>query len=111
MQKICAGILITSDLTGLTFPSNNGVAGIDYNPGRYMVYVSGSERVLEIYMEGFKSLEIVISEYGIYGLKSGQVYELQVTSKVKDSDKTLPVVFNVTPSDALIKVGSQVFIS
>jgi hypothetical protein len=88
MKRICAGLLITTDLTGLRFQSNNGVVSMDYDPGRYMVYVSESERVLEIYKEGFKPLEIILSDYGIIGIKSGQVYELQVTSKIKDSDQT-----------------------
>jgi len=110
-RMICAGILIITDLDGLTFQSNMGVVGMDYNPGRYMVFVSEGERVLDIYKTGFKPLEIILSEYGIYGLKSGQVYQLEVTSKNKEADKMLPVIFNVTPSDARIKVGSLTFVS
>lgn len=86
MRKVCAGILIVTDLTGLSFQSNNGVVSMDYNPGRYMVFVSEGERVLEIYKEGFKPMEIILSQYGIYGLKSGQVYQLEVTSDIKESD-------------------------
>jgi len=110
-RMICAGILIITDLDGLTFQSNMGVVGMDYNPGRYMVFVSEGERVLDIYKTGFKPLEIILSEYGIYGLKSGQVYQLEVTSKNKDADKMQSVIFNVTPADARIKVGSQSFVS
>jgi len=110
-HRICAGILIITDLDGLTFQSNIGVVGMDYNPGRYMVFVSEGERVLDIYKTGFKPLEIILSEYGIYGLKSGQVYQLEVTSKNKEADKMQSVIFNVTPPDASIKVGSQTYIS
>jgi hypothetical protein len=111
MGRVCAGILIMTDLTGLAFESNNGVVDVSYQPGRYMVFVSEGERVLDVYKDGFRPLEIILSEYGIYGLKSGQVYQLDITSKEKDQAKTLPVVFNVTPADATIKVGRLQFIS
>jgi formylglycine-generating enzyme required for sulfatase activity len=111
MGRVCAGLLVYSDLTGLHFDSNNGVVDVSYQPGRYMVFVSEGERVLYIYKDGFHPLEIILSEYGIYGLKSGQVYQLDIPSKEKDQAKTLPVVFNVTPADATIKVGSLQFIS
>ncbi len=100
MRKVCAGILIITDLTGLSFQSNNGVVSMDYNPGRYMVFVSEGERVLEIYKEGFKPMEIILSQYGIYGLKSGQVYQIEVTSKNKNMD--INVFIKTNPENATI---------
>ena len=103
--------MIYTDLTGLAFDSNNGVVDLTQQPGNYMVFVSEGERVLYIYKEGFKPLEVILYQYGISGLKSGQVYQLDVTAKDKEASKTLPVVFNVTPADAIIRVGSEVFVS
>ncbi len=99
-RMICAGILIITDLDGLTFQSNMGVVGMDYNPGRYMVFVSEGERVLDIYKTGFKPLEIILSEYGIYGLKSGHVYQLEVTAKNKSQD--INVFIKTNPENATI---------
>jgi hypothetical protein len=71
MGRVCAGLLVYSDLTGLHFDSNNGVVDMTHQPGSYFVFVSEGERVLYIYKDGFRPLEIILSEYGIYGLKSG----------------------------------------
>lgn len=110
MNRVCAGILIVTDLTGLTFQSNNGVVSVKHDPGRYMVFVSEGERVLDIYKEGFKPLEIILSEYGIYGLKSGQVYELQITSKIKESEGLGSFLLKSEPAGAdIIVQGLPVF--
>ncbi|MDD4157563.1 MAG: PEGA domain-containing protein, partial [Candidatus Cloacimonetes bacterium] len=111
MGRVCAGLMIYTDLTGLSFDSNNGVVDLTQQPGSYMVFVSEGERVLYIYKEGFKPLEIILYQYGISGLKSGQVYQIDVTAKDKEASKTQSVVFNVTPADAVIRVGSEVFVS
>lgn len=111
MGRVCAGLMIYTDLTGLSFDSNNGVVDLTQQPGSYMVFVSEGERVLYIYKEGFKPLEIILYQYGISGLKSGQVYQIDVTAKDMEASKTLPVVFNVTPADAVIRVGSKMFVS
>lgn len=109
MGRVCAGILIYTDLTGLSFDSNNGIVNLIQQPGSYLVLVSEGERVLYIFREGYRPLEIVLYQYGISGLKSAQVYQLDISSKDKSSVKTLPVVFTVTPTDAKIRVGSQEF--
>lgn len=111
MGRVCAGLLIYTDLSGLSFDSNNGLVDLTHEPGSYMVFVSEGERVLYIYKEGFKPLEIILSEYGIIGLKSGQVYQLDVTAKDKENTSTQRIVFNVKPEDARIKVGSLNFYS
>jgi len=110
MGRVCAGLLILTDLSGLSFESHNGVVDMTHEPGRYMVFVSEGERVLDVYKEGFRPLEIILNQYGIYGLRSGQVYQLEITAKDREVD-SLPVVFNVTPADARIRVGSIDFAS
>ena len=59
---ICAGIKVLSDLDGLSFDSYNGVVEVDNSkPGQYIVYVSPTERVLEIFHSGYKPSKIILS--------------------------------------------------
>ncbi|MGM0461104.1 MAG: hypothetical protein ACQEQ4_01620 [Fibrobacterota bacterium] len=67
-----SGLLIRTNLSGLSFRSNmGGIRVSDENPGEYMVYVSAAERVLEIYCTGYEPLFIVLREEGMFLNKDG----------------------------------------
>lgn len=93
---ICAGLIILSDLTDLHYTSYNGIVKLDRKPGRDLLYLSPSERVVEIYKTGYVPLKIILSEYGIY-LQSKMVHQVEVTGTkagvTRADDKLIEIVF------------------
>ncbi len=63
--EVCAGLIIVTDLTGMRYDSYNGIVKVNQNPGKDFLFLSPDERVVEIFCEGFASLKIVLSDYGI----------------------------------------------
>ncbi|MBU1680096.1 MAG: hypothetical protein KKD86_14815 [Bacteroidetes bacterium] len=45
----CAGLIIISDLSGLSFDSYNGIVDLNIKPGKYFLFLSPSERVVEVF--------------------------------------------------------------
>lgn len=91
---IAAGIIVLTDLTSLAFEARNGVVKVNSSPGKYVVFVSPTERVLTILSSGYKPLTIYLYDIGIR-LKSGQVWKIEVTG-TKQTEK-IPVNIKVTP--------------
>ena len=104
--EVCAGIVIVSDMDGLTFDSYNGIVKVDQSkPGESMLYVSPGERVVQVYKTGFKPLKIMLYESGIRTLESGQVWKIEVTGTMKLD--MIPVVINTDPSGASIFIDDE----
>ncbi len=102
--QVCAGLIIKTDLTGLSFDSYNGIVKLNSKPGRYFLFLSPNERVVEVYKTGYEPLKIILYDYGIY-LKSGQVWEITVTG-----DKPLdliPITIDKNISDAVIYIDGK----
>ncbi|HBX64657.1 MAG TPA: hypothetical protein DEG32_00285, partial [Balneolaceae bacterium] len=59
--NLTAGLRIVSDLTGLTFRSNNGISKIQQLPGYNLLYLSTNERVVQIFKEGFPPFQLVLN--------------------------------------------------
>jgi hypothetical protein len=78
---------------------------MDDNPGKDMVYVQASERVVEVHKSGYKPLKIILSEYGIQ-LNEKEVWQVTITGD-KKTGNTLPVTFMVAPSDARLSVDGK----
>ncbi|MFZ4619816.1 MAG: PEGA domain-containing protein [Bacteroidota bacterium] len=96
-----AGLIIFSDLKGLTFQSYNGVVKMNRNPGKDFLFLSPDERVVEVYCFGYTPLKIMLNELGIK-LKSGQTWSVKITG-----DKKLDLI----PVNLLIdQEGAQIFI-
>jgi len=105
--ETCAGLIISSDLDGLSYDSYNGIVKRNPKPGEDFLFLSPDERVVTIYKSGFTSLKIIMSEYGIK-LKSGEVWKLKVTGDKVSS--LLPITITVLPADAKIVVdGKEAF--
>ena len=102
---ICAGILIETDLTGLSFNSYNGIVAMNTKPGRYFLFVSPDERVIEIYKTGYKPLKIILNEYGVGRLKSGETWKLQITADKKVN--IIPVVITCNQNGAEVFVDGK----
>lgn len=94
-----AGLIIFSDLKGLTYQSYNGVVKVTSNPGRDFVFLSPDERVVEVYCFGYTPLKIMLNEQGIK-LKSGQTWSIKITGEKKL--ELIPVNLLVDQEDARI---------
>jgi len=51
--EVCAAVAISTDLDGLSFQSYNGIVKTNSNPGRHFVFVSPTERVIEVFKSGY----------------------------------------------------------
>jgi hypothetical protein len=102
--NLTAGLRIVSDLTGLTFRSNNGISKIQQLPGYNLLYLSTNERVVQIFKEGFPPFQLVLNDEGI-NLAAGEVWEIQITGNQKST--TEPVQFTVTPENSRIIIDGE----
>ncbi|MGC9424125.1 PEGA domain-containing protein, partial [Vibrio sp.] len=87
-DRVAAAIKVISDMSGLTYQSNNGVVDVEKSPGVDMVYLQPDERVLEIYKSGYEPLRVILSDYNIQ-LESRRIWELKVTGEKKPLNVTI----------------------
>jgi len=97
---ICSGLIIVSDLTGLTFQSSNGIVKINSKPGNDFLFLSPDERVVTVYCTGYEPLKIILSEVSIR-LKSGEVWQIKITG-----DKKIDAI----PVNILVNQEAEIFI-
>ena len=102
--EVCAGVAIVSDLTGLTFKSWNGIVKMNQDPGRSLLFLSPTERVVEVYCTGYEPLKIMLNDIGVK-LKSGEVWQVKITGEKEI--KTLSINFLVAPNDAAITLDGK----
>lgn len=102
---VCAAIVISTDISGLSFQSYNGIVKINSNPGRHYIFVSPTERVIEIFKSGYKPLKIILNDYGVK-LKSGQTWKLEITGDKKTSD-LIPINIIAEPTGAEIFIDGE----
>ncbi|MFC2085056.1 SUMF1/EgtB/PvdO family nonheme iron enzyme [Bacteroidota bacterium] len=103
--EVCAGLSILSDLTGLSFDSNNGIVKVNQQqPGKSLLYLSPDEQVVTIHCEGFKPLQIILNDYGI-NLESGKVWKIEITGE-KLSD-LIPISILTQPPEADIYIDGE----
>ena len=104
--EIASGIIVLTDLTSLAFEARNGVVKVNSSPGKYVVFVSPTERVLTVLSSGYKPLTIYLYDVGIR-LKPGQVWKLEVTGSKKMNQ--IPINIKVTPeAKSILLDGNQV---
>jgi formylglycine-generating enzyme required for sulfatase activity len=104
-----SGLLIRTNLSGLSFRSNMGVIRVsDENPGEYMVYVSAAERVLEIYCTGYEPLFIVLREEGVSLNRNGggDVWQIAISGDAIAGSQ-LPVSILTEPEEAEILIDGE----
>jgi hypothetical protein len=102
--KTCAAIIVISDMDGFGYESNDGIIGLDDNVGKDIVYLTASERVLEVHLKGYTRQKIILSEYGIV-LKPGEVWEITIAGE--EVLEPLSVTIKFTPPEAIIMIDSQ----
>lgn len=97
--EVCGGILIYTDLDGISFNSYNGIVDAKYEPGKVFLFLSPGERLITVMKVGFKPLDIILNDLGI-NLKSGQVWKFEITG---DKEK-IPVTIRLKPDDAVLSI-------
>ena len=64
--RFCAAIKFVSDMDGFSYDSWDGIVGDIINkPGQDIVFVTPTERVLEVFKIGYEPLKIILSDQGI----------------------------------------------
>ena len=103
--NFCAAVQIISDMDGFRYDSYDGIVGnIDDNPGKDIVYLTPTERVLEVLKIGYKPLKIILSEYGIM-LKSTEIWQIEIAGD--KTENLLPVTLHFSPEDALLTIDEK----
>ncbi|MFZ4619615.1 MAG: hypothetical protein ACOYNS_03590 [Bacteroidota bacterium] len=95
---VCAGLIITTDLKGLTFQANNGIVKINQTPGRYFLFLSPDENVIDVFSSDYAPKKLILNELGMR-LRSGQTWSIKITG-----EKSIPVTFIISPN------GTKLFI-
>ncbi|MFC2085057.1 PEGA domain-containing protein [Bacteroidota bacterium] len=99
--EICSGLIIITDLTGLTFDSNNGVVDTEIKQGKYFLFLSPGEQMVEVYSPEHAMMKIILNEYGIQ-LRSGEVWQLKLTGEKKSDLIPISIVRNINDSEIFI---------
>ncbi len=102
--SVCAGLMIISDIPGLTYDSNNGIVKANHKEGEDFLFVSPTERVVKIYGPGFVPLQIILNDIGI-NLKSGQVWQIKITGDKKLD--LIPVNIITDPKDVQLTIDGR----
>lgn len=91
----------------MDFKPWNGAVGKITNPaiGRWNVYVSPDERVIDVHAEGFMPLKVVLGSFGINRINSGDVYHIKITGDMKTQE--VPVVITCNQSGAKVIVDGE----
>jgi hypothetical protein len=81
----CAGIIVASELKGLTYDSNNGVVRFERTEAGDLLYVSPDERVVMVFRSGYQPLSIKLPEVGATA-RSGEIWLLHIVGEARRSD-------------------------
>jgi len=92
--EVCAGLVIESDLDGLSYDSNNGIINVTRQPGRDFLFLSPEEQLVKVMKTGYMPLKIVLSDKGIK-LLSGKVWLIKVTGDHPVTE--IPISILTTP--------------
>jgi len=102
----CAAIQVISDMDGFSYDAFDGVVGnVDSRPGMDIVYLTATERVLEIYQRGYQPLKLILSEHGIR-LQPREVWQITIAGDALPP-QTLPVTIRVVPADATLTINGS----
>jgi len=101
---VCAGLIIKSNLSGLSYDSNNGIVKINRKPGEDLLFLSPNERIVSVFKMDYLPLKIDLNSYGIR-LKSGEVWEITITDKANDNLLSVNII--ISPDDARLLIDKK----
>jgi len=102
--ELGAGLIIESNLKGLTFQSLNGIIRQENNGNQTKLLISPEERIVTVFSDGFLPLEIILRDIGV-NLESGTFWRLQIVGNSASNITALAI--RVEPSDAKIYLNDQ----
>lgn len=102
--QLGAGLIIESNLEGLTFQSLNGIIRQENNGNQTKLLISPEERIVTVFSDGFLPLEIILRDIGV-NLESGTFWRLQIVGNSASNITALAI--RVEPSDAKIYLNDQ----
>lgn len=102
--QLGAGLIIESNLEGLTFQSLNGIIRQIKNGNQSKLLLSPEERILTVFSEGFLPLEIILRDVGV-SLESGTFWKLQIVGN--NASNTTAIAIRVDPPDAKIYLNDE----
>ena len=102
--QLGAGLIIESNLEGLTFQSLNGIIRQEKNGNQSKLLISPEERIVTVFSDGFLPLEIILRDIGV-NLESGTFWRLQIVGNSASNITALAI--RVEPSDAKIYLNDQ----
>ena len=94
----CALIKVRTDLTGITFSSNNGIVEQKKVLTEYWIYVSFDEKRLNVYKDGFLPLNYDIP----VSMEASKVYTFNITTS-----KRYSIVIQTDPKNAIVKLDNK----
>jgi len=101
----CAAIQVVSDMDGFSYDSWDGIVGdVDKKPGKDMVFLTSSERVLEIFKTGYSPLKVILADVGI-NLQEKDVWQIKIAGD--ETAAVLPVTFRFTPEDSKLFIDGK----
>lgn len=112
-RERAACIIFVTDLNvDLDFrPRVELVALVEPAPGEFLVYVAPGERVITVHALGYEPMPVVLREYGISVLRSGDVYRIRLTGDRPEGVRgieSININVQVTPSDATVYLNEQI---
>jgi len=95
-MAFCAAVQVVSDHTGFSYSSYNGIVRVDKKQGMDILYLSADERVIEVFLEGYDPMMIILSDIGI-DLEEKEAWKIRLTG-----DKPVKFFVITDPLDAMI---------
>ncbi len=107
-RERAACLIIQTDLKSeLDFQANLQIVKRENpKPGEYWLFLSPGERLISIHSLDHLPLEIVLRDFGISNLRSGEVYRISLTGD-KSYEYTVPVGINIDPPDSKIYIDGD----
>jgi len=100
----CAAIKITSNLDDFKYDSYYGIVKVDKKPGEDIIYLRITERVLEVYHSNYKTLKIILTDFGIQ-LKEREVWQIRITGETPKI--YVPTMILTEPEDVTICIDGK----
>ncbi|MEQ9353700.1 MAG: PEGA domain-containing protein [Vicingaceae bacterium] len=102
--NLAAGLIIQSDMGGLTFTSSNGIIRQTQKGNEWRILISEDERQITVYGEGVLPLSIILSSNGIK-LESGKFWVIQLASNI--TREKLPVILDINEGNPTLLINNE----
>jgi formylglycine-generating enzyme required for sulfatase activity len=106
--KVCAGLIIERDDDGFVYDSEIGIVKVVKKNYEDFLFLSSEEKVITVYKNGYKPLEIKLSDFGIV-LKKEDVWKLKLVSHL--NNELVRIKINVNQPNYNLFIDEKAFSS